>query len=177
MATMRIRPSRDSRRTDGTPTQTAERSNGAGDQKDQQERPPPRKSYNRRVRHRIAQKRVGSRPFLPPFREAAPCHGVRLFWRNAKSRNNQTPLVPLDHSDFRQVPHLLEAEAGVDPSGGLVVVEMHAQKSRDPQPRTFADDELFEPPTDALPVCGCGHVDADLGGGVIGGAAGVERRR
>ena len=56
--------------------------------------------------------------------------------------------MPLHHRNFGQVTHLLEPQALVDPPGGLVVVEVHAQQRRHPQPRALLDHPLLEPPTD-----------------------------
>ena len=69
---------------------------------------------------------------------------------------------------------LLESQALVDSSSRLVVVEEHAQKRCYTQTWTLGDDELFEPPPDALALVRGGDVDAYLGSGVVSWASAVE---
>ena len=88
--------------------------------------------------------------------------------RNPQGPDDQPSPPALDHGDLFQVPALLETQALVDPPGGLVMVEVHAQERRDSQPRALFDHPLLEPPADATAVVGGGDVDTDLSGSVVG---------
>ena len=63
---------------------------------------------------------------------------------DAEGPDDQPPLLPLHHRNFGQMTHLMEPQALIDPPGGLVVVEVHAQERRHPQARTLLNHPLLE---------------------------------
>jgi hypothetical protein len=85
--------------------------------------------------------------------------------------------MPLHHRNLSQVPHLPESQTFVDPPGGLVVVEVHAQQRRHSQPRALLDHPPFELPANTPALVRGGDVLTDFRGGVVRRAAAVERRQ
>src|SRR4051812_20328519 len=81
---------------------------------------------------------------------------LAVLGRNSQGRDDKPPLLAPHNGDFGQVAELLESQALVDSPGGVIVVEVHAQKRGHAQPRTLADDELLESPPNAAAMIRAG---------------------